>query len=196
MRMLYKYPQAAFPYARLVEENGRRGSDDPEFELLDTGVFDGDRYFDVEITYAKAAPDDILMEIVATNRGPDPARCRYCRSSGRATSGRGNPASRNRCCGAPRRARSSRPASAPARHAPRFATAARTVVLRERNQHAAAVGQQRRSPGYFKDGINDFVVGGDRAAVNPAAFGTKAAARYNLSLPGGGVGPCARAAEP
>ena len=73
MRMLYKYPQAAFPYAPLVEENRRRGTNDPEFELLDTGVFDGDRYFDVEITYAKAAPDDILMEIVATNRGPDPA---------------------------------------------------------------------------------------------------------------------------
>ena len=71
--MLYKYPQAAFPYALLVEENRRRGTNDPEFELLDTGVFDGDRYFDVEITYAKAAPDDILMEIVATNRGPDSA---------------------------------------------------------------------------------------------------------------------------
>src|SRR5689334_14466335 len=73
MRMLYKYPQAEFPYARLVEENRRRGADDPEFELLDSGAFDGNRYFDVEITYAKAAPDDILINIVATNRGPDPA---------------------------------------------------------------------------------------------------------------------------
>src|SRR5207253_3144705 len=57
----------------LVEENRRRGTSDPEFELLDTGLFDSDRYFDVEITYAKAAPDDILIEIVVTNRGPDPA---------------------------------------------------------------------------------------------------------------------------
>ncbi len=73
MRMLYKYPQAGFPYARLVEENRRRGTGDPEFELLDTGVFDDDRYFDVEVTYAKAAPDDILMEIVATNRGSEAA---------------------------------------------------------------------------------------------------------------------------
>ena len=63
MRMLYKYPQAAFPYNRLVEENRRRGQADPEFELIDTGVFDNDRYFDVDIEYAKAAPDDILCEV-------------------------------------------------------------------------------------------------------------------------------------
>src|SRR5512146_1448418 len=73
MRMLYKYPHAEFPYAQLVEENRRRGAGDPEFELLDTGVFDGNRYFDVEVTYAKAAPDDILMEVVATNRGGEAA---------------------------------------------------------------------------------------------------------------------------
>ena len=73
MRMLYKYPQAAFPYAQLAEENRHRGIADPEFELLDTGVFDGDRYFDVEVTYAKAAPDDILLEVAATNRGSEPA---------------------------------------------------------------------------------------------------------------------------
>ena len=112
MRMLYKYPQAAFPYATLVEENRRRGPNDPEFELLDTGVFDGDRYFDVEITYAKAAPDDILMEIVATNRGPNRRRCTSCRISGHATPGRGSPVSRNRGCGASRPARSSRHARA------------------------------------------------------------------------------------
>src|SRR5262249_933406 len=76
MRMLYKYPQAAFPYARLVDENRRRGTDDPEFELLDTGVFEGDRYFDIEVLYAKAAPDDILMEVVATNRADDAAALR------------------------------------------------------------------------------------------------------------------------
>src|SRR5580658_8809132 len=61
LKMLYKYPQAEFPYARLVDENRRRGADQPEFELLDTGIFDDDRYFDVFIEYAKAGPDDILM---------------------------------------------------------------------------------------------------------------------------------------
>src|SRR6185312_9079228 len=73
MRMLYKYPHAAFPYSRLVEENRRRGQLDSEFELIDTGVFDDNRYFDVEIAYAKGAPADILCEITVTNRGPDAA---------------------------------------------------------------------------------------------------------------------------
>jgi hypothetical protein len=73
MRALYKYPQAEFPYARLVEENRRRGRGDPEFELIDTGVFDGDRYFDVDVTYAKAGPDDICIRFEVTNRGPEAA---------------------------------------------------------------------------------------------------------------------------
>jgi hypothetical protein len=71
--MLYKYPQAELPYARLLEESRRRGRHDPEFELIDTGVFDGDRYFDVFVEYVKAAPDDILMLVTAHNRGPEPA---------------------------------------------------------------------------------------------------------------------------
>jgi hypothetical protein len=74
LKMLYKYPQAEFPYARLVDENRRRGKQDPEFELIDTGVFDADRYFDVVIEYAKADPNDILWRITAHNRGPDAAR--------------------------------------------------------------------------------------------------------------------------
>jgi Glycosyl hydrolase family 63 C-terminal domain len=73
LKYLYKYPQRAFPYAWLVEENRRRGRHDPEFELLDTGVFDDDRYFDVFVEYAKASPDDMLMRITAHNRGPDAA---------------------------------------------------------------------------------------------------------------------------
>ena len=73
MRMHYKYPQAEFPYRLLVEENRRRGISAPEFELLDTGVFDADRYFDVDIAYAKAAPDDILMEVTVVNRGSETA---------------------------------------------------------------------------------------------------------------------------
>ena len=67
------YPQREFPYAWLVEENQRRGRRDTEFELVDTGIFEGDRYFDVVTEYAKAAPDDLLIRITVTNRGPDPA---------------------------------------------------------------------------------------------------------------------------
>jgi hypothetical protein len=73
MKFLYKYPQAEFPYAALVEENRRRDRRTPEFELIDTGVFEADRYFDVVVEYAKAAPDDVLIRITATNRGPEPA---------------------------------------------------------------------------------------------------------------------------
>src|ERR671938_525507 len=73
LKMLYKYPQAEFPYGRLVEENRRRGKHDPEFELLDTGVFDADRYFDVVVEYAKAGPDELLLRVTAHNRGPEPA---------------------------------------------------------------------------------------------------------------------------
>jgi mannosylglycerate hydrolase MGH1-like protein len=73
LRALYKYPQRAFPYADLVAENGRRGKEDPEYELRDTGVFDEDRYFDVEVEYAKAAPDDVAIRIAMTNRGPEAA---------------------------------------------------------------------------------------------------------------------------
>ena len=73
MRMLYKYPQAAYPYQRLVEENARRNKQDPEFELLHTGIFADDRYFDVFVEYAKATPEDILIRISAINRGPESA---------------------------------------------------------------------------------------------------------------------------
>src|ERR1700688_850216 len=73
MRMLYKYPQAEFPYRWLVEENGRRGRTQTEFELLDTGVFQEDRYFDVFVEYAKADVEDILIKITAFNRGPEAA---------------------------------------------------------------------------------------------------------------------------
>ena len=73
MKMLYKYPQSAFPYQQLIEENQKRGSELPEYELADTGIFQEDRYFDIEISYAKVDPDDIMIEFSAINRGPDPA---------------------------------------------------------------------------------------------------------------------------
>ena len=71
MKYLYKYPQAAFPYAQLVEENRRRDRHQPEFELLDTEVFAENRYFDVLVEYAKASPEDILIQVSVTNRGPE-----------------------------------------------------------------------------------------------------------------------------
>src|ERR1700680_5025558 len=73
MRMLYKYPQAEFPYGRLVQENRQRGGRGGEFELMDTGVFDQDRYFDILVEYAKASPEDIAIRIEVFNRGPEDA---------------------------------------------------------------------------------------------------------------------------
>src|SRR5437762_2481242 len=73
MQMLYKYPQSEFPYAKLVEENRRRSRREPEYELLDTGIFDNDRYFDVFVEYAKAGVDDIVIRIHVVNRGPEAA---------------------------------------------------------------------------------------------------------------------------
>ena len=74
LKMLYKYPQSEFPYLQLIEENARRGPDQPEYELLDTGIFETNRYFDVFVEYAKAAPDDILMLVTVHNRGPEAAK--------------------------------------------------------------------------------------------------------------------------
>ena len=93
MQMLYKYPQARVSLRRPGRgERAARHATTPEFELLDTGVFDDGRYFDVFVEYAKAAPDDILMRVTAHNRGPERARrCTCCRSSGRATPGPGRP---------------------------------------------------------------------------------------------------------
>ena len=73
LKALYKYPQSEYPYEQLLEENQRRSRDEPEFEIIDAGVFDDDRYFDVVAEYAKAAPEDILIRITLSNRGPDPA---------------------------------------------------------------------------------------------------------------------------
>jgi hypothetical protein len=88
-RWRYHYPQAAFPYENLREENGRRGKFDPEYELLDTGVFEGDRYWITEVCYAKADPTDLLMVVSVTNAGRTPTRCTYCRPRGSATPGLG-----------------------------------------------------------------------------------------------------------
>ena len=89
MKYLYKYPQARYPYEWLVEENRRRGGQGFEFELLDTGIFDEDRYFDVFVEYAKASAEDLCVRIEAFNRGPEAAPLHISRSSGFATPGAG-----------------------------------------------------------------------------------------------------------
>lgn len=184
LKMLYKYPQAEFPYARLVEENRRRGRGQPEFELIDTGLLNDDRYFDVFVEYAKAGPDDVLMEITAYNRGPEAAPLVVMPHVW----------FRNIWSwdGQIKRPELSLAADG---------TLAATHPLLGNYRVAAQDGGQwlftenetnfRRLSGatdgsrYVKDSLHDFVIQGDVGAVNPVHRGTKAAALYRLSIPAG-----------
>ena len=184
LRMLYKYPQAAFPYADLVAENGRRTASDPEYELLDTGVFAGDRYFDVIVEYAKAGPDDVLMQVTATNRGPDAAALHLLPQLW----------ARNTWswAGSPRRPLLRQEgALVTARH-PRLADmkleldqpGAEWLFCESETNVRRLFGVDGGGP--YKDGINDCVVGGDRGAVSATPQGTKCAAHLRFEIAAGG----------
>src|SRR5262245_2503275 len=192
LKALYRYPQAEFPYARLVEENRRRGRDDEEFELLDTGVFDDDRYFDVVAEYAKAAPDDIAIRIAVINRGPDDATLhvlphlwfRNTWSWGRESDGywpkpeitrdaRGLTASHVSLGSFVLEAEAGPDGSVPG------------ALFAENETHFERLfGTQSGSP-YVKDAFHRYVIDGERAAINPAEVGTKAALHYVLRVPAG-----------
>ncbi|MBE0619077.1 MAG: glucosidase [Burkholderiales bacterium] len=181
MKYLYKYPQRAYPYADLVAENRRRSRDDPEYELLDTGIFDDDRYFDVFVEYAKAAPEDILIKISAVNRGPAAATLHllptlWFRNDWSWRAGQPKP-------------RIEVDRSGPegvvlkATHhdlAPHWLVCAppEEVLFTENETNKERLfGVANDSP-FVKDAFNEFVVHGRRDAVNPAHVGSKAAARY------------------
>ena len=187
MRMLYKYPQAEFPYAWLVEENRRRGKDQPEFELLDTGVFRDDRYFDVFVEYAKADVEDILIRITAVNRGPQAATLHLLPSLWfRNTWSWGRD---------PRRPSARIAAGVPGslcaelehwQYGKRWLLCAgqpELLFTENETNFQRLFGGTNRS--YVKDAFHAYVIGGDKAAVNPQQKGTKMAALYRLVL---GVG--------
>jgi hypothetical protein len=186
LKCQYKYPQRAFPYQDLVSANGRRGKLDMEYELLDTGIFDGDRYFDVVIEYAKAAHDDILMQVTAINRGPEPATLHLLPTLWfRNTWSWGDQVS-------PPTIRAAKGGGAAATHHElgdwRLAVEASAELLfcenETNNQRLFGAPNPTR---YVKDGINDYVVEGSQEAVNPDLTGTKMAAHHVLELgPGEG----------
>jgi hypothetical protein len=180
MRALYKYPQAAYPYAWLVEESRRRGGHDPEFELLETGVFEGSRYFDVLVEYAKGTPDDVLIRITATNRGPDPAPLHLLPTLWfRNTWAWDLDAKRPRLA-AEGRTRGVLVAEHPGLKEPYrlWCDGTPTLLFTENDTNASRLfGTANPSP-YVKDAFHAYVVGGDPRAVNPAGEGTKAAAHY------------------
>ena len=185
LKMLYKYPQAAFPYSRLVEENRRRSIEHSEFEILDTGVFEEDRYFDVFVEYAKGSPDEILMRITAHNRGPDaapltllPQLC--CRNT---WSWRPDGA---------RPALVGRPGAIEVRHPElggyqvEFDCEPALLFCDNDTNHRRLFGLDEVR-GYFKDAFHEYLVQGRQDAVNPEQRGTKVGALFEMTIPAGGT---------
>jgi hypothetical protein len=189
MRMLYKYPQAAFPYSQLVAENRRRGKEDFEYELLDTGVFAENRYFDVFIEYAKSSPDDILIRIEAINRGPEAATLHLLPTLWfRNTWAWGRESYRPELCEAPIKGNAGLRVIR-ARHevlgdyalfcegAP-AAGGAPTLLFTENETNLQRLYGVPNPTPYVKDAFHEYIVAGRSEAVNPAQRGTKAAALY------------------
>jgi hypothetical protein len=179
MKYLYKYPQAEFPYARLVDENRRRGKDRREFELLDTGVFDGDRYFDVEVEYAKASPDDLLIRVNVSNRGPEAAEIYllptvWFRNTWSWHEGAQKPAMKAEA-GSIQISEGQR----------LYYQGSPELLFTENETNTRRLYNYANGTHYAKDGINDYVVNGDRSAVNPQLTGTKAATGYQLTVQAG-----------
>jgi mannosylglycerate hydrolase MGH1-like protein/glycosyl hydrolase family 63 len=184
MKFLYKYPQAEFPYARLVEENRRRGKHDLEFELIDTGVFDGDRYFDVFIEYAKAGPDDILIRIEAVNRGPDPAELHLLPTLWFRNTWSWGLDSRKPLVG---HDKSAEIAALKAHHhyygdrwlycegTPKF-------LFTENETNAQKLFGAENGSSAVKDGIHDYIIHGAKNAVHATQAGTKASAHYHATV--------------
>ena len=189
MKYLYKYPQAAFPYARLVEENRRRGRRDPEFELLDTGVFDQDRYFDVFVEYAKATSDDLLIRIDIINRGPGPAELSVLPTIWfRNTWSWGLDVRRPRLKqGDPVHEGVNGMSVIELAHdyygrRRLLCEGSPPVLFTENETNAQRLYGAENSSRYVKDGINDYIVHGRKDAVNPLQIGSKAAAHYVLTF--------------
>lgn len=182
LRALYRYPQRAFPYEDLVATNARRSHDEPEYELSDTGVFEGNRFFDIEVAYAKAAPDDILIRISATNRGSETSPLWILPTLW----------FRNRWSWDP-----SRPKTASLRTAPGALVAAHEELLgawlleappaedvlftENETNNALLFGSLNASP-FTKDAFHRRIIGGEHDAVNPRHTGTKAAPVYRREI--------------
>jgi mannosylglycerate hydrolase MGH1-like protein len=184
MKYLYKYPQAAYPYDAILDNNKRRTRHDFEYELIDTGVFDEDRYFDVFVEYAKASPEDILIQITVSNRGPEAAALHVLPTiwfrniwSWRADASHPE-------------LHQERPGVIRASHpdlGTRFLYAddAGVLLFTENETNDERIfGRPNRTP-FVKDGINNYIVVGQQQAVNPLGKGTKASAHYSLTVDGG-----------
>jgi hypothetical protein len=188
MKYLYKYPQAAFPYDDLIETNKRRNRGDMEYELLDTGAFNGDRYYDVFVEYAKQAPEDLLIQISVINRGPEPSTIHvlptlWFRNTWTWWSGTPKPSLRQVSAQKGVQAIAGSHAKLGERYL--YCEGDIPVLFTENETNNKRIfGTDNASP-YVKDGINNYVVGGKHDAVNTEKTGTKSAAHYQLNVGAG-----------
>ena len=192
LKMLYKYPQAEFPYARLVAENAKRGKQEQEFELLDTGVFDDDRYFDVFVEYAKAAPEDVLMRVTVYNRGPDAATIHllphlWFRNTWSWDTEHHRPKLRA--------VRGGSAVSVDHEELGAFELSIGALdgekilpemLFTENETNAHRLFGEEKTEGFFKDAFHEYLVCGNKDTVNPKRTGTKMCAHYELEIPAGG----------
>jgi hypothetical protein len=188
MKYLYKYPQAAYPYADLVETNRRRTRNEMEYELLDTGVFERDRYFDVFVEYAKASPEDVLIQITACNRGAEEAELHvlptlWFRNDWAPWISRPAEKPILRQIDGPAGTSSIAAAHAEVGAYHLYCEDTPALLFTENSTNHAKLHLDYPDAGpYLKDSINDYVVHGRREAVNPERQGTKAAAHYRLRV--------------
>lgn len=188
MKYLYKYPQTAFPYSDLVSTNSKRSKHESEYELLDTGVFDDNRYFDVFVEYAKATPEDLLIKINVINRGPESASLHvlptlWFRNTWSWVSEQTKPSlsatqSHDEC--------NCILASHPQLGDYELICETKTPLLFVDNEtNAQRLFNSQNSSDYVKDGINDYIVSASKTSVNPDCTGTKASADHTLTLAAG-----------
>jgi hypothetical protein len=185
MKMLYKYPQAAFPYGSLIGENARRGREQGEFELVDTGIFYENRYFDVFVEYGKASPRDLLISISAANRGPEPATLHLLPTLWFRNTWAWGRDSRRPILGV-----SGQGSDVPAIEAQHhslgkyqlFCEGAGELLFTENETNTRKLYGAQDGPPYAKDAFHEYVVYGNHDAVNPGKTGTKAAALYTLTI--------------
>jgi Glycosyl hydrolase family 63 C-terminal domain len=188
MKYLYKYPQAAYPYDELVKTNRERGRLAPEYELLDTGVFDQNRYFDVFVEYAKELPEDILIQMSIHNRGPEPAELRVLPTlwfRNRWSRGRDHPRPVLKDI-------TGKPAGTVILAAEPdlgdrylYCDGKPSLLFTENETNTERIFAQPNPSPFVKDGINNYIIHGQQHAVNPQKTGTKVAAEYRLTVPAG-----------
>jgi hypothetical protein len=186
MKYLYKYPHDAFPYVDLVEENGRRDRTQPEYELLDTGIFDENRYFDITVEYAKADIEDILIRITVCNRGAQAAELDllptlWFRNVWSWNEGAPRPELQEAagCIDGPS-------IGAYSEEVGRYwlyCKGTPTLLFTDNDTNTMKLFGVCNEGRYVKDGINDYIVSGVNEAINPRRLGTKASAHYRLTAP-------------